>query len=168
LATGDEFGQLARSAARRGGGKLDVTLFHSNAVAERSFGKMTKERRAELDQKIGDALIHSSDTGIVTKPEEGQYAVVHGAGVSAEQMSERIIAAASEMNVSAEELGLSRTTQALEENIEAEEITRMIRGMRQKLAERTDDPVIGTVSFAANEDAEKKGLLKTLLSKIQK
>ena len=136
---------------------------------EKGAGGEKKLRRPvdpRRHQPLG--LQRRSDTGIVTKPEEGQYAVVHGAGVSAEQMSERIIAAASEMNVSAEELGLSRTTQALEENIEAEEITRMIRGMRQKLAERTDDPVIGTVSFAANEDAEKKGLLKTLLSKIQK
>ncbi len=136
------FGNLATSAARQAGGKLGMTMFQSKAVSERSFGKMTKERREELDKRIGEVLVEATDTGIVTKPDAGQYAVLHGESVSPQQISERIVAAAGEMAISEEELGLSSTTETLGDNVEAEEVGRMIRDMRQKLVARaTREPI---------------------------
>jgi len=136
LASGDEFGQLARSAARQAGKRLDVTLFQSNAVSERSFGKMTKERREALDKKIGEVLLTATSTGVVTKPELGQYAVIHGTDERPQDLSDKIVAAASEMDVTEQELGLTRTTETLTADVEVEDVARMIRDMRVKIAAR--------------------------------
>ena len=62
--------------------------------------------------------------------------MLHGADVSPQQISERIVQAASEMEITETELGLTRTTETLAENIEAEEVGRMIRNMREKLVDR--------------------------------
>ena len=139
VASGEEFGCLARSSARQAGGGLDVTLFQSRAVSSRSFGKLTKERRAELDQKIGEVLLNSSSTGIVTKPDMGQYAVMHGADELPQAISDKIVAAAAEMDLSEEELGLSRTTEKLTADVEIEDVARMIRDMREKIAARAEE-----------------------------
>lgn len=169
VASADEFGLLAKSAAKDAGGKLDVTLFQSRAVSERSFGKMTQERRDALDQRIGEVLVNATPAGVVTKPEPGQYAVLHGADVSAQKISEEIVAAATELEISAEELGLSQTTHTLAEDVEAEDVSRMIRGMRDKLAGRITLPdPIGPVIWGEPEEPKKLSLIKTLFGKTQK
>lgn len=169
VASGDEFGQLARSAARQAGKQLDVTLFQSKAVSERSFGKLTKERRDALDKKIGEVLLESTITGVVTKPELGQYAVIHGADELPQAISDKILAAASEMDVSEQELGLSRTTEKLTADVEVEDVARMIRDMRKKIAAR--DIEAGHVAAAGEhvyaEGEKKASLVKTILSKFK-
>ena len=164
LASGDEFGLLARNAAKQGAGKLGMTLFQSRAVAERSFGKMTKERRDALDKRIGEVLIEATDTGIVTKPDVGQYAMLHGANISPQQISERIVQAANELEITETELGLTRTTEALAENVEAEDVGRMIRSMREKLVQRaTIEPIPERVEWG-----KKPTLMQTIIEKIRK
>ncbi len=169
LASGDEFSQLATSAARKAGGQLDMTLFQSKAVAGRNAAGMTEERRAELDQKIGEVLMDATDTGIVTKPEAGQYAVLHGAAVSPRQISERIVAAASEMAISEQELGLSETTEKLEETIASEDVARIVSNMRERLARgnliggATREPIPERVVWG-----KKPTLMQTIIEKIRK
>jgi hypothetical protein len=171
VASGDEFGHLARSAARQAGKRLDVTLFQSNAVSERSFGKMTKERREALDKKIGEVLLNATSTGVVTKPELGQYAVIHGTDEQPQDLSDKIVAAASEMDVSEQELGLTRTTAPLKEDVEVEDVARMIRDMRVKIAARetaSGEAASGNGAVGrGGADPEKKGsLVKTLIAKL--
>lgn len=164
MANGDEFGQLATSVAKAGGGKLGMTLFQSKAVAERSFGKMTPERREALDKRIGEVLVEATDTGIVTKPEVGQYAVLHGADVSAQQISDRIVQAASEMDITETDLGLSRTTETLAENVEAEDVGRMIRNMREKLVDRaTREPIPQRVEWGKHPT-----FMQKMMNKVKK
>lgn len=164
LASGDEFGHLARSAARQAGKQLDVTLFQSKAVSERSFGRLTKERREELDKKIGEVLLNSTSTGVVTKPDLGQYAVIHGADERPQDISDKIIAAASEMDISEQDLGLSRTTEKLTADVEAEDVARMIRGMREKIATRADAAGGGAIAV---EGEKKTSLVKAIMSKFK-
>jgi hypothetical protein len=164
VATGDEFGQLARNAAKQGAGKLGMTLFQSKAVAERSFGKMTQERRDALDKRIGEVLVEATNTGVVTKPDIGQYAVLHGADVSPQQISERIVQAASEMEITEQELGLSQTTETLAENVEAEDVGRMIRNMREKLVDRaTREPIPERVEWGKHPT-----FLQKMMNKVKK
>lgn len=171
LANGDEFGHLARSAARQGGKQLDVTLFQSKAVSERSFGRLTKERREELDKKIGEVLLSATSTGMVTKPDLGQYAVMHGADERPQDISNKIVAAASAMDISEQELGLSRTTETLPADVEVEDVARMIRDMREKINARENADATGGDLASARSDAggdgdKKKSLVKTILSKL--
>jgi hypothetical protein len=164
VASGDEFGQLAKSAAKGGGGKLGMTLFQSKAVSERSFGKMTQERRDALDKRIGEVLVEATDTGVVTKPDIGQYAVLHGADVSPQQISERIVQAASEMDITESDLGLTQTTETLAENVEAEDVGRMIRNMREKLVDRaTREPIPERVEWGKHPT-----FLQKVMGKVKK
>ncbi|MDY0872183.1 hypothetical protein [Dongia rigui] len=164
VASGAEFGQLARNAAKQGSGKLGMTLFQSKAVSERSFGKMTQERRDALDKRIGEVLVEATDTGIVTKPDIGQYAVLHGADVSPQQISERIVQAASEMEITEKDLGLTQTTETLAENVEADDVGRMIRNMREKLVDRaTREPIPDRVEWGKHPT-----FLQKMMSKVKK
>ena len=172
VASGDEFGHLARSAARQAGKRLDVTLFQSNAVSERSFGKMTKERREALDKKIGEVLLSATSTGVVTKPELGQYAVIHGTDERPQDLSDKIVAAASEMDVTEQELGLTRTTENLTADVEVEDVARMIRDMRVKIAAREtasgDAPSgKGAVGSSGAGPKKKDSLVKTIIAKLK-
>ncbi|WP_374380933.1 hypothetical protein [Dongia sp.] len=164
MASDEEFGNLAISAARQGGGKLGMTMFQSKAVSERSFGKMTPERREALDKRIGEVLVEATDTGVVTKPEAGHYAVLHGEGVSPQQISDRIVQAASEMEITEQELGLSRATETVAENVDAEEVGRMIRDMRKKLVDRaTREPIPERVEWGKHPT-----FLEKVIKKVKK
>jgi hypothetical protein len=137
MASEDEFGAVAAAAAGDTPGTLDLSVFRAAVLADNAPGAgLTESEHAELDQKIGETLRESATGGVVTQPSRGEYAVVHGTDVPAEQIAERITVTADAAGVSERDLGLSHHSETLPEDVQAKEVRDMIHNLRLDLAGR--------------------------------
>lgn len=140
LATEDEFATIAAAAAAGAGRPLDLSVFRAQALTVSPSGAgLSAAKHAELDQKIGATLIDSAAGGVVSRPEPGHYALMHGKDVPAEDIAGKITETAVEAGVPAGKLGLSHKTVAAPADADAESMRDLMRNMRSNLSGR-DEP----------------------------
>jgi hypothetical protein len=173
MASEEEFGAIAAAASGDAPGALDLSVFRAAALADNeTAAKLSESKHAELDQKIGETLRETATGGIVTQPSPGEYALVHGTGLPAEQIAERIAVAADAVGVSKQELGLSHDSETLAEDMRAKEVRDLIHNLRLDLAGRAAGvPRSGDAykSAEAGDDiVEHKSFFSNLLGLINK
>jgi hypothetical protein len=137
MANEEEFGAVAAAAAGDTPGKLDLSVFRAGVLADgRPGGALSQSEQAELDQKIGETLRGTAAGGIVTQPSPGEYALIHGRDVPAEQIAERLMVTADAAGVSKQELGLFHETEPVPEDSQAQAVREMIHNLRLDIAGR--------------------------------
>jgi hypothetical protein len=137
MATEEEFGAVAAAVASEAQQGLDLSVFRAALLADHVPGaKLTQSKHAELDQKIGETLRETATVGLVTQPARGEYALVHGKELPAEQIAERITVTADAVGVSKQSLGLAHHSEPVPEDAGAKEVRDLIHNLRLDLAGR--------------------------------
>jgi hypothetical protein len=154
LASEEEFGAVAAAASGDAPGKLDLSVFRAAALADKAGAALSESKHAELDQKIGATLRESATGGIVTQPSPGEYALVHGKDVPAEQIAERLTVTADAIGVSKQTLGLSHDSETLPQD--GKDVREMIHNLRLDLAGRATGLKRSGSGYGANGEAERK------------
>jgi len=165
MASEEEFGAIAAAAAGDAPNGLDLSVFRASALADHAPGaKLPESKHAELDQKIGATLRETATGGIVTQPARGEYALVHGRELPAEQIAERITVTAGAVGVSKQELGLSHDSEPVPEDTGAKEVRELIHNLRLDLAGRATGVARSGDGYRASGDGgeRKPSLLASL------
>ena len=138
MASEEEFGTVAAAAASSDAPNgLDLSVFRASALAgDAPRARLSQSKQAELDQKIGATLRKTATGGIVTQPARGEYALVHGKELPAEEIAERITVTADAAGISKQELGLSHDSNPLPADAQADDVAEMIHNLRLDLAGR--------------------------------
>jgi hypothetical protein len=167
MASEQEFGAVAAAASTDAPTGLDLSVFRASVLADHAPGaKLSQSRHAELDQKIGATLRETATGGIVTQPARGEYALVHGREVPAEQIAERIGVTADTVGVSAQDLGLFHDSNPLPADAQPDDVREMIHNLRLDLAGRATGMTRSGGSYRAPGDGRKPSLIASLLGFI--
>jgi hypothetical protein len=164
MASEAEFGAVAAAASGHAPGTLDLSVFRAAVLADNAPGaKLSESKHAELEQKIGETLRETATGGIVTQPSPGEYALVHGADLPAEQIAERITVTAVAAGVAKQDLGLSHDSETLAEDMRAEEVRELIHNLRLDLAGRA-----AGVPRNSDDTGARKSFFSNLIGLINK
>lgn len=114
LAEGDEFMMLLESAARQLSGVVDLVQVRA-AFLQAARAGVPDDVREQLQAEFSEIVVASAYDNIATSPQPGEYLVLKDRAKRAEELLEKLSAAAERRSISAEQLGLQSTTVAMEE-----------------------------------------------------
>jgi len=117
LAEGDEFMMLVESAARQLGGAVDLMQVRAELLTEEgaAASKTPPEVRERLASEFNEIVTESAYDNIATSLQPGEYLMLKDRAKPAEEVLNKLGAAAERMSIPSADLGLAAKTMPMEE-----------------------------------------------------
>lgn len=133
LAAGDEFMMLVESAARQLGGEIDLMQVRAEFLADTAGARSVSDTRRRLEAQFDEIVVEQAYDNIATRPQPGEYLMLKDRGKPADEVLDRLGAAAERLSIPAAELGLqsrSMPMASLAGDFGAERIGHMVFDLR--------------------------------------
>ena len=117
LAEGDEFMMLVESAARQLSGAVDLMQVRAELLTAEgaAASKTSPELRERLANEFNEIVTENAYDNIATSPQPGEYLMLKDRAKPAEEVLNKLGAAAERMAIPAGDLGLAAKTMPMEE-----------------------------------------------------
>ncbi|HEY3148554.1 MAG TPA: hypothetical protein VGJ75_19500 [Dongiaceae bacterium] len=116
LADGDEFMMLVESAARQLNGAVDLMQVRAELLTDEgaATSKTPPEVREKLENEFNEIVVENAYENIATRSQPGEYLMLKDRAKPAEEVLDKLGAAAERMSIPAADLGLNSKTVPME------------------------------------------------------
>jgi hypothetical protein len=116
LADGEDFLMLVESAARQLNGEVDLMQVRAAILTEEgaAASNTSPQTRQRLESEFNEIVTESAYDNIATRPQPGEYLMLKDRAKPAEEVLDRLGAAAERMSITPAELGLASKTVPME------------------------------------------------------
>lgn len=117
LADGDDFMRLVESAARQLNGEVDLMQVRAELLTEQgaAASKTPPAVREKLENEFNEIVVENAYDNIATRPQPGEYLMLKERAKPAEEVLNKLGAAAERMAIAPADLGLGARTVPMEE-----------------------------------------------------
>jgi hypothetical protein len=116
LSDGDDFMMLVESAARQLGGEVDLMQVRAELLTEEgaAASKTPPDVREKLESEFNEIVVENAYDNIATRPQPGEYLMLKERAKPAEDVLNKLGAAAERMSIPPADLGLGSKTVPME------------------------------------------------------